>query len=139
MIRFFTEDVEFAVPFPQKTRKWLKVVAEAEGTSVAELNYIFCSDEYLHQINVEYLDHDTYTDIITFDNSEDENTGLAGDIFVSVERVTDNARSLGIPFVDELARVLVHGILHLCGYKDKSDEEEKAMRERESHYLLLRK
>ncbi|MDR6193139.1 rRNA maturation RNase YbeY [Siphonobacter sp. SORGH_AS_0500] len=137
MIRYFIEDVEFKVPFPQKTRRWLNTVALAEGFKIHELNYIFCSDEYLHKINIEYLDHDTYTDIITFDNSEEESL-LSGDIFVSVERVEDNARSLNTLFYDELCRVLVHGVLHLSGYLDKTDEEEAEMRRLESHYLALR-
>ena len=124
MIRYFVEDVEFQVPFPQKTRRWLNTVALAEGFQIAELNYIFCSDEYLHKINVEYLEHDTYTDIITFDNSEEEKI-ISGDIFVSVERVEDNARSLNVIFQDELARVMVHGVLHLAGYLDETDEEEE--------------
>lgn len=137
MIRYFVEDVEFQVPFPQKTRRWLNTVALAEGFQIAELNYIFCSDEYLHKINVEYLEHDTYTDIITFDNSEEEKI-ISGDIFVSVERVEDNARSLNVVFQDELARVMVHGVLHLAGYLDETDEEEENMRRLESHYLLTR-
>ncbi|WP_420155280.1 rRNA maturation RNase YbeY [Siphonobacter sp.] len=137
MIRYFVEDVEFQVPFPQKTRRWLNTVALAEGFQIAELNYIFCSDEYLHKINVEYLEHDTYTDIITFDNSEEEKV-ISGDIFVSVERVEDNARSLNVIFQDELARVMVHGVLHLAGYLDETDEEEENMRRLESHYLLTR-
>lgn len=137
MIRYFVEDVEFQVPFPQKTRRWLNTVALAEGFQIAELNYIFCSDEYLHKINVEYLEHDTYTDIITFDNSEEEKI-ISGDIFVSVERVEDNARSLNVIFQDELARVMVHGVLHLAGYLDQTDEEEENMRRLESHYLLTR-
>lgn len=137
MIRYFVEDVEFQVPFPQKTRRWLNTVALAEGFQIAELNYIFCSDEYLHKINVEYLEHDTYTDIITFDNSEEEKI-ISGDIFISVERVEDNARSLNVIFQDELARVMVHGVLHLAGYLDETDEEEENMRRLESHYLLTR-
>ncbi len=137
MIRYFIEDVEFKVPFPQKIRRWLNAVAVAEGYQIQELSYVFCSDEYLHKINVEYLDHDTYTDIITFDNSESEDL-LSGDIFVSVERVEDNARSLHTLFYDELCRVLVHGVLHLSGYLDETDEEEAEMRRLESHYLALR-
>jgi rRNA maturation RNase YbeY len=93
---------------------------------MGNLNYIFCSDNYLHQINVEYLDHDTLTDIITFDNSEEEET-IEGDIFVSVERVEDNAKDLNVQFDDEILRVLAHGLLHLCGYDDHTDEEEAEM------------
>lgn len=136
MIHFFTEDVKFTLPHKLKTKNWLKQVAEKEGFKLGELNYIFCSDDYLHEINVTYLDHDTLTDIITFDNSESEGI-IEGDIFISIERVEDNAKDLGIALSDELPRVLVHGLLHLCGYDDHTDEEEAAMRNLESNYILL--
>ncbi|WP_026996572.1 rRNA maturation RNase YbeY [Flectobacillus major] len=134
MITFFNEDVDFTLQQKLKTKSWLKKVAESEGFKMGNLNYIFCSDNYLHQINVEYLDHDTLTDIITFDNSEDE-TVIEGDIFISVERVEDNAKELGTGFANEILRVLVHGVLHLCGYDDHSDEDELGMREKENFYL----
>jgi rRNA maturation RNase YbeY len=135
-IRFFSEEIDFKVPHPNRTRRWLRQVAEAEGTFVNELTYVFCSDEYLHRMNVEFLDHDTLTDIITFDTSE-ENEGLNGELYVSVERVTDNAQTFGVSFEQELARVLVHGILHLCGYSDKELSHKQQMRELENFYISL--
>lgn len=136
MITFFNEDFSFNLKHKVKTKSWLKKVAELEGFRMGNLNYIFCSDNYLHQINVEYLDHDTLTDIITFDNSEEEET-IEGDIFVSVERVEDNAKDLNVQFDDEILRVLAHGLLHLCGYDDHTDEEEAEMRVIESKYIQL--
>lgn len=136
MIIFFNEDIDFKFQHKMLTKRWLKKVAETEGFKVNNLNYIFCTDEYLHKINVEYLAHDTYTDIITFDNSEDEYT-IEGDIFVSIERVKENAQELSNAFDEEFKRVLVHGLLHLCGYNDHTDEEEAEMRVLESKYLLI--
>ena len=134
MIRFFTEDTKFNLSQKIPTRQWLTSVATNEGFSVGELNYIFCSDDYLLQVNREYLEHDYYTDIITFDNSEEENR-LEGDIFVSIDRVRDNARQLNVPEEQELRRVLAHGLLHLCGYGDKTDEEVNQMRQKEEESL----
>ena len=134
MIRFFNEDVPYKLPKPQVTRQWLKRQAEAEGYAVGELNYIFCSDEYVLQVNRDYLQHDYYTDIITFDQSEEEDK-LAGDIFISVERVADNANQLGVSAEQEMRRVLAHGLLHLCGYGDKTHEEEALMRTKEEEWL----
>lgn len=136
MINFFNEDVDFTFKGKLALKKWLKLVAESEGYKLKTLNYLFCSDEYLHKINVEYLDHDTYTDIITFDNSEDEGN-IEGDIFVSIERVRENAIELNSGFESEFKRVLVHGVLHLCGYDDHSDEDEAEMRRLENHYIDL--
>lgn len=136
MINFHSESIDFKVTNPIKTKRWLKSVIEAEGFELSEINYIFCDDEYLHKINVEYLDHDTLTDIITFDNSEEE-TLIEGDIFVSIERITDNAQDFKTSFEHEFRRVIVHGILHLCGYYDKTDEDEKQMRTKEDHYISL--
>lgn len=135
-IRFFSEDIDFKIPHPNRIRRWLRRVAEAEGTFVNELTYVFCSDEYLHRMNVEFLSHDTLTDIITFDSSE-EAQGLVGEMYISIDRVTDNAQAFGVPFVQELTRVLVHGILHLCGHLDKTSDDEKKMRSLENIYLQL--
>ena len=134
MIRFFNEDVPYKLARKQATRQWLKRQAEGEGYAVGELNFIFCSDEYILQVNKDYLAHDYYTDIITFDQSEEEGV-LAGDIFVSVERVNDNAGQLGVLAEQEMRRVLAHGLLHLCGYGDKSDEEATNMRTKEEEWL----
>jgi len=136
MIIFFNEDINFKFQGKNLYKSWLKKVADKEGFKVKNLNYIFCSDEYLHKINVEYLEHDTYTDIITFDNSEDDNI-IEGDIFVSIERVKENSQTLNTVFEDELKRVIVHGLLHLCGYDDHTPEDKAEMRRLESEYIVL--
>ncbi|MCU0338905.1 MAG: rRNA maturation RNase YbeY [Spirosomaceae bacterium] len=135
MISFFNEDVEFSVPTPRKIKAWLKQVIITESYTLNQLNYIFCSDEYLLHVNRQYLDHDFYTDIITFDNAEEERC-VEGDIFISIERVKENATELGVAFEEELKRVLVHGVLHLVGYDDLEDEQEIEMRNKEDFYLI---
>ena len=134
MVRFFTEDVTFSLPQKTQSRQWLTKLAESEGYKIGELNYIFCSDDYLLQVNRDYLDHDYYTDIITFDNSEEEDK-LEGDIFISIDRVNDNGRNLNVPLEQELRRVIAHGLIHLCGYGDKTDEEAQQMRQKEEESL----
>lgn len=136
MIAFFNEDIDFKFQGKNKFKAWLKKVADKEGFMIGQLNYIFCSDEYLHKINLEYLDHDTYTDIITFDNSEDEAT-IEGDIFVSVERIRENSQTLNTVFEEEVKRVVVHGLLHLCGYDDHTHEDKAEMRKLENNYILV--
>ncbi len=131
-VSFHFEDVSFELPDEQKLSDWLQGVAETEGKPFVELNYIFCSDERLREMNLEFLDHDYYTDVITFPYAED---AIHGDVFISSERVADNAQNLGLTFEQELCRVLVHGVLHLAGYLDKSEEAEKVMREKEDFYL----
>jgi len=139
-IKFFQEDSTFRLPKKLKIKKWIRQIAADENYLVKDLNYIFCSDEYLYQINLEYLNHSTYTDIITFDNSEGGKI-LEGDIFISIERVRDNANIHKVNFEKELLRVLSHGLYHLCGFKDKSTGEKKIMRQKEeeaiSKYHLL--
>lgn len=135
-ILFFEEDIRFPVRNKNKFKKWLRTVAAKEGKRIGELNYIFCTDEYLYQINVEYLNHSTYTDIITFDNSEDVNF-IEGDIFISVERIRENAHIEGAALEDELLRVMSHGLLHLMGYKDKKEEDKRLMREMENQSISL--
>ncbi|MBB6609580.1 rRNA maturation RNase YbeY [Pontibacter sp. Tf4] len=137
-IEFYSEDVEFSLSNPEQVADWIASIVEQHEYELANLTYIFCSDDYLHQINVEYLDHDTLTDIITFDNADEEGV-IESDIFVSIDRVRDNAQTLGIPFEDELHRVLIHGVLHLLGYKDKTEEQEAQMRKQEDSCLSLRK
>ncbi|GAB2570175.1 rRNA maturation RNase YbeY [Spirosoma areae] len=134
MIRFFNEDVPYKLPQKQALRQWLKQQAAQEGYAVGELNYIFCSDEYVLEVNRDYLQHDYYTDIITFDQSETEGK-IEGDIFVSVERVADNAIQVNISAEQEMRRVLAHGLLHLCGYGDKTDEQAAHMRAKEEEWL----
>lgn len=116
-----------------KLSKWLSSVILAENCIEGEINYIFCDDEYLHKINVEFLNHDTFTDIISFDYSTGKT--LQGDIYISTERVEDNANYYKVQFYEELQRVMVHGILHYCGYKDKTPEDAKLMRAKEEFYL----
>lgn len=136
MINFFNEDIDFKLKGKNNFKVWLKKVAEKEGFTINDLNYIFCSDKYLHKMNLEYLDHDTYTDIITFDNSEDD-TIIEGDIFISIERIADNSNTLNTQFEDETKRVIVHGLLHLCGYDDHSVEDKTEMRRLENEYILI--
>lgn len=137
-ITFFAEDIDFVLPQKQKVREWIGSVITNEGFArIAELNFIFCSDDYLLDVNKEYLNHDTYTDIITFDSSEVENV-IAGDIFISIDRIRDNAAKFQVSDKDELHRVIVHGILHLCGYGDKTKTEKTRMTEKENEYLATR-
>ncbi len=136
MINFFNEDIDFKLKGKNNFKAWLKKVAEKEGFRINDLNYIFCSDQYLHKINLEYLDHDTYTDIITFDNSEEEKI-IEGDIFVSIERIRENSSILNTLLEEETKRVIVHGLLHLCGYNDYSIEDKEEMRRLESEYMLI--
>ena len=137
-ISFFNEDVEYNIKDKQKVRQWVGATIKAEGfLRVGELNFIFCSDAYLLKINQQYLDHDTYTDIVTFDSSEDEDV-IAGDIFISVERTAENATKFNVSERDELHRVIIHGVLHLCGYLDKKKEDKSLMTEKENTYLERR-
>ncbi|MDR1724869.1 MAG: rRNA maturation RNase YbeY [Bacteroidales bacterium] len=129
-------NTDFKLPFQRTALKdWIKKIAVLYGKEIGEISYIFCDDEYLLEINQEYLNHDTYTDIVTFDYSEDDI--ISGDIFISVDRVKENAKKLKIPFERELKRVIIHGILHLCGLKDKTSEESSKMREEEEKALSL--
>lgn len=134
MINFNYEN-EFSLENEEAIAKWLSDVISSENKSEGEINYIFCDDEYLHKINVEYLNHDTLTDIISFDYSLGNE--LNGDIFISVERVQDNANDFKVSFEEELKRVLVHGILHYCGYKDKGEEDEVLMRSKEDEKIAM--
>ncbi len=129
-IRFFEEEVEFRLTNKNKYKRWLNKVAADEGFTIKDLNYIFCTDEYLYEINLKYLNHDTYTDIITFDQSE-QPTKISGEIYVSIDRVKDNSISLQVSFEKELDRVISHGLLHLCGHTDKSESDQLNMRMKE--------
>jgi len=133
MIQFCTEDITFSLKEKLKHKAWLSEVAKQEGKKILELTYVFCSDEYLLQINQEYLNHDTLTDIVTFDNSEDPKK-IEGDIFISIERVKENGDKLGTSET-ELERVMVHGLLHLLGYKDKKKEDKALMTQKEDFYI----
>jgi rRNA maturation RNase YbeY len=131
----FNYETDFNLDNEEAIAAWLGDVITSEKKKEGEINYIFCDDEYLHKINVEYLDHDTLTDIISFDYSMGNE--LHGDIFVSVERVNDNAADFNVSFEEELKRVLVHGILHYCGYKDKGEAEELLMRSKEDEKIAM--
>jgi probable rRNA maturation factor len=130
MIQFFYENLPESVNTEYK--KWLEDLILSEEKKLGEINYIFCDDEYLLKVNQDYLQHDYYTDIITFDYVKGKT--ISGEIFVSLQRISDNASTLSRNYEEELRRVLAHGILHLCGYKDKTEEEEQ-MRGKEDHYL----
>ena len=132
-ISFFNEEIEFQIENNHSITVWINSVIDENKYLPGTINYIFSSDEYLLKLNQQYLEHDTYTDIITFDYS----TGkvLSGDIFISIDRVKENALKFKKTFENELHRVMIHGILHLCGFKDKTDAESKEMRQREDHYL----
>jgi len=133
MITFLTEGITFGLKEKLRHKAWLKVAAKAEGFTIGELNYIFCSDAYLLDINQKYLGHDTLTDIVTFDNSEDPKM-IEGDIFISIERVRENAIKFDTED-SELKRVMVHGLLHLAGYKDKDKAQKELMRNKENEHL----
>jgi len=129
-VNFFNEDIPFILKNKIKRKHWLKAIAAAHDSKIGELNFIFCSDEHLHKINLDYLDHDTYTDIITFDNSEVEKL-IEGDIFISIDRVKENSNTLNTIQEEEINRVISHGLFHLLGFKDKSELETTLMREKE--------
>lgn len=134
-IRFTSQSVNFELVEASEIKKWLSSVIRRRGKSVGNINYLFCDDEYLIDVNRKYLDHDTYTDIITFDYVAG---GLiSGDILISIDRVGENAVKFGVPFEHELRRVIVHGVLHLLGQGDKSDEEAREMRRQEEEALAL--
>lgn len=134
IINFYSEN-SFELKQEDQFKLWLKTVIASEEKKTGEISFIFCDDEYLLQINREYLDHDTYTDIISFDNSVGKI--LNGDIFISTERVEENAGSFGVSFDEELKRVMAHGILHFCGYKDKTDSESRIMRAKEEEKMRM--
>ena len=128
------EDVDFQLVSQNLVSSWIEKTIETEGATLGAVSYIFCSDDYLHQMNVEYLNHDTLTDVITFPYNDNP---IEGDIFISIDRVKDNAQDLNIAFNDELHRVMIHGVLHLCGYSDDTDEQEAEMRQKEDEYLKI--
>ncbi|MBR1705617.1 MAG: rRNA maturation RNase YbeY [Bacteroidales bacterium] len=136
MVSYFTEDTEFDFKKKRLTSRWLKLVAEHEIRRLGAVSIIFCSDPYILDVNRRFLQHDYYTDIITFDYCEGDT--LSGDLFISVDSVRENASFYGVAFADELDRVIVHGLLHLIGYDDHTEEEIAVMRAKENDYLSLR-
>ena len=137
MIRYYKEDIKFELKAKALNNKWLKFVAESEVRKIGDINIIFCSDNYILDVNMRYLQHDYFTDIITFDYCQ--KNILSGDLFISIDSVRENAVYYGTEFSDELNRVMVHGILHLIGYDDHSEEEISQMRAKENYYLELKK
>jgi probable rRNA maturation factor len=133
-INFFNEN-NFSLKEEELFQDWLFRLAESELKNIGEINYIFCDDDYLLEINQNYLDHDTYTDIISFDNTV--GNSLNGDIFISTERVEENAAEYNVDFLQELKRVIAHGMLHFCGYKDKSESESELMRRKEDEKMEM--
>lgn len=142
MVRFFSEDISFNLKGKRKIAKWLRTIAALEGYEVGEINYIFCSDPYLLEINRQFLGHDYFTDIITFDNSQDfllekGREGVSADIYISIDTVRANGDSYGEGFDRELLRVIAHGLLHLVGYDDTTESKQKRMRTAENKSLKL--
>ncbi|GAA4761370.1 MULTISPECIES: rRNA maturation RNase YbeY [Flavobacterium] len=131
----YNYEIDFLISNEEEYTSWIENVVKSEGKTLGELSYIFCDDEYLLEINQQYLDHDTLTDIISFDYTEGDI--ISGDIFISVERVKDNALDFNVSFEDELKRVIIHGVLHYCGYKDKSESDELLMRSKEEEKIKM--
>ncbi len=136
MVSYFVQDTDFKFVKRRLNNAWLKLVAESEVRKLGNINIIFCSDNYILDVNMKYLQHDYFTDIITFDYCE--GNVLSGDLFISVDSVRENSVFFKTEFADELNRVIVHGILHLIGYDDHTPEDQKTMREKENYYLELR-
>ena len=132
----FNYETEFKLDNETTVSQWISNTISNENCKEGEINYIFCDDAYLHKLNLEFLEHDTLTDIISFDYSIGKE--LHGDIYISIERVADNAKDFGVDVSEELQRVMIHGVLHYCGFKDKTDEDAKLMREKENYYLDTR-
>lgn len=134
-VLFFEEDINYTLKEKDKISTWIQNAARSEEfEKIGVVNFIFCSDDYLLEINKKHLNHDTYTDIITFDTSS-EGKEISADIFISIERVEENAKNFKVSFLNELHRVMIHGILHLCGYDDSTEKEKLEMRKQENYYL----
>lgn len=131
----YNYELDFSLENEDIFSKWIENVVDSENKLLGEISYIFCDDEYLLEINQQYLDHDTLTDIISFDYTQDN--VISGDIFISIERVEENAKDLNIDFQEELKRVMIHGVLHYCGYKDKTESDEILMRSKEDEKISM--
>ena len=134
-IHFSSHRTSFKLTNPKKTAAWIEKVVKAEKFKIGSLSYVFCTDKYLLEINQQYLNHDTLTDIITFDFTESDSGLLEGEIYISIPRVRENAKNLELEFTKELRRVMIHGVLHLVGYGDKGKKEKEVMRRMEDKYL----
>jgi probable rRNA maturation factor len=139
LINYFSHKTRYKLKTPGKVTSWIKNVVEKEGADIHEINFIFSSDSYLLTLNRGFLKHNTLTDIITFDNSSQSDSSLEGEIYISIDRVKENADKFHVPFEDELNRVMIHGVLHLLGYNDKKPSEKALMRKKEEACLSLRK
>ena len=138
MVRYYNDDCTYRLPEKRLTAAWLKRVAEEEGYTLGDVTYIFCSSKVHRKMNIDFIGHDYFTDVITFDYSDLRGEGVvSGDIFIDVETVADNARIYGVTARQEMLRVVVHGVLHLCGQKDKDPEDEKEMHRKEDKYLAM--
>jgi len=136
LIQFFTEEVDFTPDHEPQIRVWIANAISGEGFEAGVINIIFCNDEYLSELNQRFLERDTLTDVIAFDYRENDRD-VSGDIFISIDRTGENALKYGQSFQEETRRVIIHGVLHLCGYSDKSEEEQSLMRAKEDYYLSL--
>ena len=132
----FNYETDFILEQEEQSSKWITNTILEENCKEGEIIYVFCSDDYLHKLNVDFLNHDTLTDVISFDYSVGKE--LHGEIYISVDRVKENASDFKVSFEDEMSRVIIHGVLHYCGYKDKSEADEKMMRSKEDYYLAKR-
>lgn len=137
MISYYNQDIDFVLKGKMFNNRWLKMVAESEIKKLGDISIIFCSDNYILEVNMKYLNHDYFTDIITFDYCEGNR--ISGDLFISIDTVRENASFYGSEFTEELNRVMVHGILHLIGYDDHTEADQKLMREKENYYLEMRR
>ncbi len=138
MVRYYTDDCRYNLPQKRLTAQWLKEVASAEGYTLGDVTYIFCSAQRLLEMNRQFLGHDYFTDVITFDYSDRKGAKtVAGDIFIDVETVADNARQYGAATIEEMRRVVVHGVLHLCGHHDKTPRTNAQMHRKEDKYLAF--
>lgn len=133
-VQFHVEEIDFDLPNKELILQWIEATITSEKCQLNSLNFIFCNDIYLHKINLEYLNHDTLTDVITFPYTA-EGEPIEGDIYISIDRIKENATKFQVAFLKELKRVMIHGVLHLCGYGDKSEAEQKIMRTKEDFYL----
>ncbi|WP_339916202.1 rRNA maturation RNase YbeY [Yeosuana marina] len=131
----FNYETDFSLANENMLSDWISKAIESENLKEGDINYIFCDDEYLHKLNVEFLNHDTLTDIISFDYTIGKI--IQGDIYISIERVRDNANDFNVSFLEEVNRVMIHGVLHYCGYKDKTTQDASEMRDKENHYLAM--
>lgn len=131
----FSEECSFRLKGKLKIKRWIKQIVENYGYKLGEVSYVFCSDERILEVNKQYLSHDFYTDIITFDYVERER--VSGDIFISIDRVEENAQDFNVSFQQELLRVIIHGVLHLLGFEDHSQEEQQLMRQKENEAIAL--